>query len=173
MLMDIVRMRDSVFLSKVSTLKGFSQIYKDMLHSEKDPRRKLLYFNVEDIKKIVPVDIQLIEDNKKCICNVEVFFMCMRYLDEVIQSYKENSKKKSTLVIHQDIRNVENLLKKGRKGEQQKILPPSEKVIYLEGYLRLYSSFSLENFGMNEWRIDFFKFSNFDIVPIVMKAAKK
>lgn len=164
MLMDIIRMRDSVLLSKVTTLKGFSQIYKDMLNSVKDPRRKLLYFDVADIRKIVPVDVQLVEDRKRCICNVEVFFMCMRYLDDVIDAYMEVNNKKSSLLIHQDIRNVENLLRKGKK--QTKIFPPSEKVIYTEGYMRLYSKCSIDQREMGDWRIDFFKFANFDIVPV-------
>lgn len=166
MLMDIVRNRDSVLLSKVSTLRGFAQIYKDILSSQKDPRRKLLYFSLDDIRKVVPVDVTLTEDHSKFSCNVEVFFMCMRYLDDVIDASKEGNVRKSSLPIYQDIRNVETLLRKGRRISQQSCVPPSEKVVYTEGFLRLYSTITADQPELSDWRVDFFKFSNFNIVPV-------
>ena len=166
MMLDIVRNRDSVLLSKVSTLRGFAQIYKDILGSQKDPRRKLLYFNLDDIREVVPIDVTLVEDRTKFSCNVEVFFMCMRYLDDVIDASKEGNVKKSILPIYQDIRHVETLLRKGRKNSQQNVLTPSEKVLYTEGYLRLYSTISPAQPELSDWRVDLFKLANFNIVPV-------
>lgn len=166
MLMEIIRKRDAALLSKVSTLRGFTQIYKDILGSQKDPRRKLLYFNLDDIRKVVPVDVKLIEDRTKFSCSVEVFFMCMRYLDDVIDASKEGNIIKSSLPIYQDIRNVETLLRKGRKSVQQKFVPNCEKVLYTEGYLRLYSTITSDKPELGDWRVDFFKFANFNIVPV-------
>lgn len=167
MLMDIVRNRDSVLLSKVSTLRGFAQIYKDILGSQKDPRRKLLYFNLDNIREVIPIDVTLVEDRSdKFSCNVEVFFMCMRFLDDVIDASKEGNNKKSILPIYQDIRHVETLLRKGRKNSQQKFFPPSEKVLYTEGYLRLYSTITPDQRELSDWRVDLFKFANFNIVPV-------
>lgn len=171
MMNDIVRTRDSTMLAKVATLRGFSQIYKDMMHSQKDPRRKLLYFTLNDVRKVMAVDVQLAEEKWNCKCNVEIFFMCMSFLDDIIDAYKDGNTKKSDFPIYQDIRSVEALLRKGRKSLQQKYLPPSEKVVYAEGYLRLLSTFSFEKHALNDWRIDYFKFSNFDIVPV--KVEKK
>lgn len=166
MLLDIIRQKDTTLLSKVATIKGFYQIYRDMIKSSKDPKRNLLHFEVNDIRYIKPVEVHIVEDGEKCKCDVDVFFMCMRYLDDVVKASAET--KQSDLLIYRDIRNVESILRKGRKIslENSMSAPPSEKILFIEGYMRLNSLYSKINYEPSDWRIAFFKFSTFNIVPM-------
>lgn len=167
MLMEIVRLRDTTLLSKVATIKGFYQIHREMLNA-KDPKRNLLHFGINDVRYINPVEVHFVDDGEKCKCDVDIFFMCMRYLDDVVNASKDT--KRNDLLIHRDIRNVETSLRKNKKIPLSKFTPPSEKILFIEGYLRLHSLYSKINPEPTDWRVALFNFSTFNIVP--MKSSK-
>jgi hypothetical protein len=163
-ILDIARTRDSAHLARVSTLRGFSKIFKDMLASQNDPRRKLLYFTSKDIQKIITTDVQIAESDTKFVCLIEVFFVCVKYLDDVIKLY-EVSNPNASLRIYQDIKDVERLMKK--KYTEKSQVPTEEKLLVTEGYFHLFTSYSKQhqdNEKENEWKIDHFKISEFNIV---------
>ncbi|CAG9801306.1 unnamed protein product [Chironomus riparius] len=164
-ILEIARTRNAAQLARVSTLRGFSRIFKDMLASKDDPRRKLLYFNSQDIQKIITTDVQIAESDVKFLCLIEVFFVCVKYLDDVIKMY-EVSNPNVSLKIYQDIKEVEKLLKKKNYTEKSQV-PTEEKLLVTEGYFHLCTSFPKQqqlDEDENEWKIDHFKISEFNIV---------
>lgn len=163
MLLDIIRLRDTTLLSKVTTTRGFYQIYRELLNSPKEPKRNLLHFDINDIRYINPVEVHLVEDEKKCKCDVDLFFMCMRYLDDIINDSKET--KRNDLLIHRDIRSIESSLRKSKKASH-KFTPVCEKILFIEGYLRLNTSYSKNDSENIDWRVALFYLSTFNIVPV-------
>lgn len=137
-----------------------------MLASQNDPRRKLLYFADHDIQKIITTDVQIAESDEKILCLIEVFFVCVKYLDDVIKLY-EVSNPNVSLQIYQDIKDVEKMLKKRNNTEKFQVLT-EEKLLVTEGYFQLFSSFPKHQLQQdeveNEWKIDQFKISEFNIV---------
>lgn len=148
----------------MSTLRGFSRIFKDMLASKNDPRRKLLYFTSPDVQKIITTDVQIAESDTKFVCLIEVFFVCVKYLDDVIKLY-EVSNPNVSLKIYQDIKDAEKLLKNNYSEKSQ--VPTEEKLLVTEGYFHLFTSYQKQQHDddkENEWKIDLFKISEFNIV---------
>ncbi|XP_070504447.1 uncharacterized protein [Chironomus tepperi] len=172
-ILDIARTRNSAQLARVSTLRGFTKIFKDMLASQNDPRRKLLYFTDRDIQKIITTDVQIAESDAKFMCLIEVFFVCVKYLDDVIKLY-EVSNPNISLKIYQDIKDVERLMKKKNYNKKSQV-PTEEKLLVTEGYFQLFTSYSKEqqlDEKKNEWKIDHFKISEFNIVHVNGNAEK-
>lgn len=134
-----------------------------MLASQNDPRRKLLYFTDQDIQKLITTDVQIAESDAKFLCLIEVFFVCVKYLDDVIRLY-EVSNPNVTLQIYQDIKDVEKLLRKKNYTENCQV-PTEEKLLVTEGYFQLFTSYSKNQLQEeSEWKIDRFKISEFNIV---------
>ena len=137
-----------------------------MIASQNDPRRKLLYFINKDIQKIITTDVQIVEKNGKFLCLIEVFFVCIKNLDDIIKLY-ELSNPNVSLKIYQDIKNAEKLLKKKNYSEKSQI-PTSEKLVVTAGYFHLFTSYpqKQQNEKENGWRINLFKISEFNIIQL-------
>lgn len=80
--------------------------------------------------------------------------MGMKYLDEIVAIYKEDN-----LQIYQDIKRIE----KWKKSSGKNFIPISEKLLFIEGNFRLYSSYTIDGIE-SDWKIDAFKISQFEFV---------
>lgn len=132
-----------------------------MIASANDPRRRLLAFNPEDIQKVVTTDVHIVEKESNHLCLIEVFFVAIKYMDDVILFY-EKMDPNSIFKVSQDIRQVERTLKKKNFTDKMQV-PNSEKLLVTEGYVHLFSSFP-QNEPDGGWKVDFFKISEFNIV---------
>ncbi|CAO1372131.1 unnamed protein product [Diamesa serratosioi] len=167
-MINLIRTADIDSLSKVTTKNGFKQLSRDVELSKNDPRMSLLYLRAEDISHVVPTDVHLFSKMGHRHCFIDVFFIAMRYLDEIVQcnGTLNDGQNINNFKVYEDIKLVENMLHR-----RKNVLPPSdvhnyEKLVFAEMFARFHCNYSLQQPEKTEpqWNVDFFKVSEFDIL---------
>ncbi|KAG5678084.1 hypothetical protein PVAND_007786 [Polypedilum vanderplanki] len=142
--LDLIRMNNSVELARVTTLRGFSQISRYIRTLQKESKTDYLCFDDDDICNIITSNVEMFESEAECDCFVEVLFMGMKFLKDILA---EN----------------QNINLKLMKNAEINLIPMSEQLLFIEGYIKLHSSYTQDNLA-SDWKIDHFKFSEFNIV---------
>jgi hypothetical protein len=105
-----------------------------------------------------PVDVIIKEKEDKFASLIKLFFMGMKGIDKIVESCKNENED-----VKIDIRKLEKFIVKRKTWENAKI-PSSEKLLVIEGYIQLHSFFSTSVSHENEWKVNYFRFTEFSIV---------
>ncbi|XP_053956103.1 uncharacterized protein LOC128861751 [Anastrepha ludens] len=155
---DIIRTQNAEKINKFTTPVGFQQITRDMLLSRNDTRLKLVRFEMEHLRRAIPMKVSIRKNFGRRYCFIDMLFVGLR-------NTKDFESTEELVEINEVLRKLDTDMR-----TPMEVMAVPHRIVFAEIFMRFRRDYTpptdnpSNNVRDKDWSVSFYKILTFDVL---------